>query len=90
LAFVAPTAKKPDQVAILTREGCPFCVKAKALLAEQGFNYAEMSLPVSIRSRALGAISGRGTVPQVFINGDHIGGADELEAWMKAQNAKAA
>jgi len=90
LAFVAPQAKKPDQVAILTREGCPFCAKAKALLAEEGYQYAEVSLPVSIRSRALGAMSGRGTVPQVFINGDHIGGAEDLAAWIKAKNAKAA
>jgi len=90
LAYVAPQAKKPDQVAILTREGCPFCAQAKALLSAEGYHYAEVSLPVSIRSRALGAISGRGTVPQVFINGEHIGGAEDLQAWIQSKNAKAA
>jgi len=90
LAYVAPQAKKPDQVAILTREGCPFCAQAKALLSAEGYHYAEVSLPVSIRSRALGAISGRGTVPQVFINGEHIGGAEDLQVWIQSKNAKAA
>lgn len=90
LNFIAPHAKKPDQVAILTREGCPFCAKAKSLLAKEGYQYVEVSLPVSIRSRALGAISGRGTVPQVFVNGALIGGSDELEAWIKANNVQAA
>ena len=41
LAYVNPNAKKPDQVAIFTREGCQFCAKAKALLTELGYDYAE-------------------------------------------------
>lgn len=90
LAYVAPNAKKPDQVAIFTREGCGFCAKAKALLAGAGYNYAEIALPIKERSRTVSAITGRGTVPQVFINGDHIGGADELEAWLKANHRQAA
>jgi len=83
LAYVNPKAKKPDQVAILTREGCGFCAKAKALLKELGYNYAEVRLDHSDRSRVVGAITGRGTVPQVFINGQHIGGLEELQRWAK-------
>jgi glutaredoxin-like protein len=83
LAYINPQAKKPDQVAILTREGCGFCAKAKALLAQHGYDYAEIPLGHKTRSRALGAIAGRGTVPQVFINGKHIGGWEELEGWVK-------
>src|SRR6185295_12043576 len=83
LAYLNPRAKKPDQVAILTREGCQFCVKAKALLKELGYDYAEVALPNTNRSRAVGAITGKGTVPQVFVNGELIGGWVELERWAK-------
>jgi len=83
LAYINPQAKKPDQVAILTREGCSFCAKAKALLTERGFDYAEIPLEHSIRSKVVGAITGAQTVPQVFINGTRIGGWEELERWAK-------
>jgi len=83
LAYINPKAKKPDQVAILTREGCSFCAKAKALLTERGYDYAEIPLDHKVRSRAVGALTGRGTVPQVFINGRHIGGWEDLEQWAK-------
>jgi glutaredoxin-like protein len=83
LAYVAPKAKKPDQVAILTREGCGFCARAKALLKELGYDYAEIPLGHKNRSKAVGAIAGAGTVPQVFINGARIGGFEELERWAK-------
>ena len=83
LAYVAPQAKKPDQVAILTREGCGYCARAKKLLQELGYDYAEVSLPHKNRSRIVGAITGAGTVPQVFINGQRIGGFEELQAWAK-------
>lgn len=83
LAYVNPRAKKPDQVAILTREGCSFCAKARALLGELGYDYVEIPLEHRKRSRAVGAITGRGTVPQVFVNGRHIGGWEDLERWAK-------
>jgi glutaredoxin-like protein len=83
LAYVAPNAKKPDRVAILTREGCSFCARAKTLLKDLGYEYAEVSLGHRNRSRILGAIAGAGTVPQVFINGTRIGGYEELERWAK-------
>jgi len=83
LAYINPQAKKPDQVAILTREGCSFCAKAKTLLEDLGYEYAEIPLEHRIRSRAVGAITGQGTVPQVFINGTYIGGWEALERWAK-------
>ncbi len=88
LNFVAPNAKKPDQVAIFTREGCSFCAKAKTLLTELGYDYAEVPLAHTVRNRVVGAVTGKGTVPQIFINGEYIGGAEELEAW--SRQAKAA
>jgi glutaredoxin-like protein len=83
LAYLNPKAKKPDQVAILTREGCGYCAKAKKLLKDLGYQYSEVRLDHSDRSRVVGAITGRGTVPQVFINGEHIGGLEDLERWAK-------
>jgi len=83
LGYINPQAKKPDQVAILTREGCSYCAKAKALLEELGYAYAEIALEHRVRSRAVGAITGQGTVPQLFINGTHIGGWEALERWAR-------
>jgi glutathione-dependent peroxiredoxin len=83
LAYINPKAKKPDQVAILTREGCSFCAKAKALLSELGYDYVEVPLDHKVRSRVVGAIANAQTVPQVFVNGTRIGGWEELERWAK-------
>ncbi|MDX9741688.1 MAG: glutathione peroxidase [Gammaproteobacteria bacterium] len=83
LSYINPQAKKPDQVAILTREGCEFCARAKTLLDELGYRYAEVPLPHTRRTRVVGAIAGAKTVPQVFINGERIGGLEELERWAK-------
>ena len=81
LAYINPKAKKPDQVAILTREGCQWCAKAKTKLTGLGYDYVEVPLDHKIRSRVVGAIAGAQTVPQVFINGTRIGGWEELERW---------
>lgn len=81
LAYINPTAKKPDQVAILTRDGCQFCSKAKTLLELKGYDYVEIPLAHKVRARAVGALTGAQTVPQVFINGEHIGGYEELRRW---------
>jgi glutaredoxin-like protein len=83
LRYINPTAKLPDQVAIFTREGCQYCARAKTLLNELGYDYAEITLPHTTRSKVVGAIAGAKTVPQVFVNGEHIGGLEELEAWAK-------
>jgi len=83
LAYINPKAKKPDQVAILTREGCSFCAKAKALLRDLGYDYAEVSLDHKTRTKVVGAIAGAQTVPQVFVNGERIGGWEELERWAR-------
>ena len=83
LAYLNPGAKKPDQVAILTREGCGYCARAKALLEDLGYDYAELPLDHKVRSKVLGAIAGAQTVPQVFVNRERIGGWEELERWAR-------
>jgi len=81
LQYINPTAKLPDQVAIFTREGCQYCARAKTLLNELGYEYAEVPLPHTTRSKVVGALAGAKTVPQVFINGKLIGGLEQLESW---------
>lgn len=83
LAYINPNATKPDQVAILTREGCSFCAKAKARLTELGYDFVEVPLPHTIRSRVVGAIANAQTVPQIYINGEHVGGLEQLERWVE-------
>lgn len=89
LAYLAPDAGKPRQIAVFTRQGCQFCAKAKQDLKSAGYDYVEIDLPVAIRSKALGAVAGAGTVPQVFVDGQLVGGTEQLEAWLEA-NPRAA
>ncbi len=84
LAYINPNAKKPDQVVVFSKDGCPFCAKAKQLLSSKGYDYIDMALDHKVRGKVLGALSGKMTAPQVFINGKLIGGADELEKYLAA------
>jgi peroxiredoxin/glutaredoxin len=68
----------PHDVLLFTKPGCIHCARARKLLQERGVDYAE--LPVS--PRVLRALPGARTTPQVFIDGAHIGGADDLERWI--------
>mgnify|MGYP003512181126 CR=1 FL=1 len=86
LNYVAPKAKKPLDVTVFTRLGCPFCAKAKADLKAKGIAFDELILNKDYRNVTLRAVAGQDSVPQIFINGQHIGGSDKLEAWL-ASNA---
>lgn len=87
LNYINPRARKPDQVVVFTREGCQFCAQAKAVLKDAGYPFVEMPLAHQIRSKVIGAMVGQATVPQIFINGQHIGGAQELHAFLKKREA---
>ena len=80
LRFLDPDAKSPDEVVIFTREGCPHCAHAKELLEVAGFDYLEFPLGDGIRGKVVRALAGSESVPQIFLNGELIGGADELQA----------
>ncbi|HPQ95734.1 MAG TPA: glutathione peroxidase [Thiolinea sp.] len=85
LAYIAPQAQAPLDVAVLSRAGCPFCARAKGLLHDAGIDFDELVLNHDYRNQALRAVAGVDAVPQVFINGELIGGSDKLEAWLKAR-----
>nr|CAA6809257.1 MAG: Peroxiredoxin family protein/glutaredoxin [uncultured Thiotrichaceae bacterium] len=76
--FVAPNAEKPKDITVFSRPGCPFCAQAKAALTDAGLGYEELVLNQDYTSRTLLAVAGKDAVPQIFINGEHVGGADEL------------
>ena len=70
------------QVEIYSTMFCPFCWRAKKLLKKRGVNYAEIAGMANSarRSEMVARANGRDTVPQIFIDGRHIGGSDELAA----------
>ncbi len=82
LTYLAPEAKRPLEVVVFSRDGCPFCARAKGMLQDRGIPYEELVLNRDYTGRALRALSGADMVPQVFIDGDHIGGSDMLEKWL--------
>lgn len=82
LNYINAEAEQPKRVSVLTKPGCPHCVRAKKLLQEKGYSYEEIELGANgLSYSSLAAISGQGTTPQVFIDGQRIGGADELEQY---------
>ncbi|MHB0873618.1 MAG: glutaredoxin domain-containing protein, partial [Acidithiobacillus ferrooxidans] len=83
LHYINPEARDPEFVTIFTREGCPHCARAKAMLKEHGIAFEEIKtgMGTGVSSRTIRAVSGRSTVPQIFIGGRHIGGADDLEKY---------
>lgn len=86
LQHIDPDSALPYDVAVFTREGCPYCVKAKGLLREQGIEFEELLLNRDYTDQTLRAVSTRTTYPQVFVNGQHIGGSDDLEEWLNERS----
>lgn len=70
------------KVEIYTKWGCPYCLRAKRLLDGKGASYEEYDITMGGPQRAemIQRANGRTTVPQVFIDGKHIGGSDDLAA----------
>ncbi|MES2917814.1 MAG: glutaredoxin 3 [Pseudomonadota bacterium] len=72
-------------VVIYTTTICPYCVRAKMLLQRKGAAYEEINVSGDSAAReALVARTRQRTVPQIFINGEHIGGCDDLYALDRA------
>lgn len=70
------------QIEIYTKAFCPYCVRAKALLADKGADYREIDVTMDRAGfdAMVERANGSRTVPQVFIDGRHIGGSDDLAA----------
>jgi len=90
LEYIAPEAARPLNVTVFGREGCAYCVRAKGMLHDAGIEFEELVLNRDFSEATIRAISGEATVPQVFINGERIGGAEDLERYFAAQRKNAA
>jgi len=74
------------EVEIYTQPWCPFCERAVHILTTKGANFREINAPNGSveRAEAVKRSGGRSTVPQIFIDGKHIGGCDDLVALERA------
>jgi len=69
------------KVLMYAADGCGYCARARSLLLGKGVAVEEIDVEaVPGAHAAMLARCGRGTVPQIFIGDEHIGGADELDA----------
>lgn len=70
------------KIEIYTKSTCPYCARAKALLAQKGAAYREIDVERHPDKRAemVARANGGNTVPQIFINDAHIGGCDDIHA----------
>jgi glutaredoxin 3 len=70
------------KVEMYTTMFCPYCARARALLQKKGVDFIDIDLGEHPEKRAemLRRAHGGYTVPQIFIDGEHIGGSDELVA----------
>jgi len=70
------------KVEIYTWRTCPFCIRAKSLLKQKGTDFIEYSIDgdEAARSQMAKRSGGRRSVPQIFINDQHIGGCDDIHA----------
>lgn len=82
LRYLAPGAPKPLDVTVFSRDGCPFCVKAKQALRNAGIAFEELVLNRDYTEQTLRAVANAATVPQVFVNGTHIGGSEAVSDWL--------
>ncbi|MBE9210477.1 glutaredoxin 3 [Nostoc sp. LEGE 06077] len=70
------------KVEIYTWRACPFCIRAKNLLTNKGVDFIEYSVDGDevAREKMAQRANGRRSVPQIFINDDHVGGCDDIHA----------
>ena len=74
------------KIEIYTTMFCPFCVQAKQLLDSKQVVYDETDVTarLSLRKTMTNRANGRTSVPQIFIDGQHVGGCDDLVALEKS------
>lgn len=69
-------------VVIYTKPGCPYCSAALSLLTRKGADFTEIvaSSDPAKKSEMVEKSGGKSTFPQIFINGKHVGGSDDVHA----------
>lgn len=84
LKYINPNAKKRPLITLFSKVGCPYCARAKKLLSDKGLEYEDICLSKTVTTRSLKAVTSATTVPQVFIDGQLIGGSEALEEYLQA------
>lgn len=71
----------PARVVMYSTPWCPYCIRARMLLKKKGVAFEDIDVAgkPALR-REMEESSGRHTVPQIWINGEHVGGCDDLHA----------
>ncbi len=82
LSYIAPDFKVQESITLFSKPGCPFCAKAKEALVDKKLQFEEIVLGKDATTVSVRAITGRTSVPQVFIGGEYIGGSEELLAYL--------
>jgi len=82
LKYINPNAKAPSAVTLFTKPGCPFCAKAKVALKGKNIVFEEIILGKDATSISLKAVCGQTTVPQLFVDGKHLGDSDAVIAYV--------
>ena len=74
------------EVELYTTQWCPYCMRARGLLERKGVKFTEIDIieHPERRGEMIRRAGGRTSVPQIFIDGEHIGGSDELVALDRA------
>jgi glutaredoxin 3 len=78
--LVPPSPRRMKPVRMYLTQTCPFCIRAKALLQQRGVSHIDevrVDLEPAQRARMM-HLTGRRTVPQIFIGETHVGGCDDL------------
>lgn len=79
LNHINPNASEPAFATVFTKEGCSYCARAKHMLTAHSVQFEEFK---ELTPQSLRALTGATSVPQVFIQGERIGGADALERYL--------
>ena len=90
LKHLRPNATGPGAILMLAREGCPHCRRAKQLLSDRGLPFEAVHIGDELSMRGVAAAAGKAQVPQVFIDGELIGGADQLTEYLGAAGTRQA
>jgi peroxiredoxin/glutaredoxin len=80
--YLKPGAQTLGSAFMLARHGCPHCARAQELLTRDGIAFEAIYLGDELTMQGVKAASGVATVPQVFIEGRLIGGADQLSEYL--------
>jgi peroxiredoxin/glutaredoxin len=80
--YLRPNQKIKSSAFMLARHGCPHCARAQDLLKRSGIAFEAMYLGDELTMQGVKAASGIATVPQIFIEGALIGGADQLAVYL--------